>query len=222
MQDMSAELRPSRRLLDPVERASEILFGLIMVLTFTGSISVASAGRDEVRETLIGAIGCNLAWGIVDAVMYLLAILIGRGRGLAIGRAVRASADEEGGRRVLAGSLPEPLDTLFAGDALESARQRLIELPVLSTRPHLTRDDWAGALGVFLIVSLCTFPVVLPFLFLEPLALAMRVSNGVALVMLYVAGHVLGRHAGLGAVKTGLGMVAVGVVLVAVTIALGG
>jgi VIT1/CCC1 family predicted Fe2+/Mn2+ transporter len=67
-----------------------------------------------------------------------------------------------------------------------------------------------------------TFPVVLPFLFLEPVALAMRVSNGVALLMLYVAGHVLGGHAGLGAVKTGLGMVAVGVGLVAVTIALGG
>ena len=47
----------ARRVLDPVERLSEILFGLIMVLTFTGSLSVAEAGRDDVRAMLIGAIG---------------------------------------------------------------------------------------------------------------------------------------------------------------------
>jgi len=70
----------SRHVLDPVERMSEILFGLIMVLTFTGSLSVATAGHEEVRGLLIGAIGCNLAWGLIDAVMYLLTILVERGR----------------------------------------------------------------------------------------------------------------------------------------------
>jgi hypothetical protein len=63
----------SRRLLDPVERAAEILFGLIMVLTFTSSISVASEGDADVRTVMAGAIGCNLAWGLVDATMYLMA-----------------------------------------------------------------------------------------------------------------------------------------------------
>jgi hypothetical protein len=33
-----------------------------MVLTFTGSLSVADAGRADVRAMLIGALGCNLAW----------------------------------------------------------------------------------------------------------------------------------------------------------------
>jgi len=58
---------------------SEVLFGLIMVLTFTGSLSVAEAGRDEVRTMLIGALGCNLAWGIIDAVLYLMGSLAERG-----------------------------------------------------------------------------------------------------------------------------------------------
>ena len=89
-------------------------------------------------------------------------------------------------------------------------------------RPTLDRQDWLGALGVFLLVSLSTFPVVLPFLFVRPLPLALRVSNGVALVLLYGVGHLLGRHAGLAPVKTGLAMVAIGVVLVIITIALGG
>ena len=54
----------SRRVLEPIDRVSEVLFGLIMVLTFTGSLSVAEAGRDDVRTMLIGALGCNLAWRI--------------------------------------------------------------------------------------------------------------------------------------------------------------
>jgi VIT1/CCC1 family predicted Fe2+/Mn2+ transporter len=212
----------SRRVLDPVERLSEVLFGLIMVLSFTGSISVASADEGEVREVLTGAIGCNLAWGIVDAVMYLLTLLIERGRALAIGRAVRASSDAEQGGRLLAEALPEPLDQLFDAPALESARAKLAAHPALRARPRLEKRDWAAALGVFLLVFLSTFPVVVPFLVLTPLHLAMRVSNGVAIALLYAAGHVLGRYAGLGPVRTGLSMVGVGVVLVVVTIALGG
>jgi hypothetical protein len=52
-----------KRALEPDERIAEVLFGLIMVLTFTGSLSVAEAGRDDVRTMLIGAPGCNLALG---------------------------------------------------------------------------------------------------------------------------------------------------------------
>ena len=64
-----------KRVLDPVSRVSEILFGVIMVLTFTGSLSVATAGRAEVREMLVGALGCNLAWGVIDGILYLMGAL---------------------------------------------------------------------------------------------------------------------------------------------------
>ncbi len=62
----------SKRLLDPVDRISEILFGLLMAVTIVGSLSIADAGRDEVRTVMIGAFGCNLAWGLADAVMFLV------------------------------------------------------------------------------------------------------------------------------------------------------
>ena len=64
-------VEPSKRLLDPIDRVSEVLFGLIMVLTFTGSLSVAESGREDVRTMLIGALGCNIAWGVIDAMLYL-------------------------------------------------------------------------------------------------------------------------------------------------------
>ena len=80
-------------MLDPIERACEILFGVIMVLTFTGSISVAEGAATETRTVLAAAIGCNLAWGIVDAAMYLLANFATRARGLAVLQALRRSRE---------------------------------------------------------------------------------------------------------------------------------
>ena len=64
---------PLVRVLDPMERISETLFGLIMVLTFICSLGIATAGNIKIQTMLIGALGCNLAWGIVDGGLYLLA-----------------------------------------------------------------------------------------------------------------------------------------------------
>jgi hypothetical protein len=210
------------RVLDPVERLSEILFGLIMVLTFTCSISAGTSGHEEVREMVIGAIGCNLAWGLIDAVMYLMAILMERGRGLAVVRAVRAGSDAQAGRDLVARVLPEPLDELFDEPALERARAQIVALPDLPRRPSLRGRDWAGALGVFLLVFLSTLPVVVPFVIIEPMQRSIRISNAVAIVMLYFVGHGLGAYSGLRPLRTGFAMVAIGLVLVGITIALGG
>ncbi len=87
--------RSTKRVLEPIERVSEVLFGLIMVLTFTGSLSVAEAGRDDVRTMLIGALGCNLAWGIIDGILYLMGSLAEKGRGLLTYRAVRKATDPQ-------------------------------------------------------------------------------------------------------------------------------
>jgi hypothetical protein len=209
------------RVLDPVERLSEVLFGLIMVLTFTCSISAGSAGHEEVREVLVGAVGCNIAWGIVDAVMYLLTILFERGRVLRMVREVHA-ADHARSRLLLKEAMPELLGEVFEDTAFDGARAKLLALPALPKGPRLGPRDWRGAIGVFLLVFLSTFPVVVPFLIFSPVHLAMRVSNGVAIAMLFVAGLLLGRYSGLRPIVVGLAMMGIGVVLVGLTIALGG
>jgi hypothetical protein len=57
------------RVLEPVERISEVLFGLIMAPTITGAVSVVTADHFEIRTMLFAALGCNLAWGIIDGGM---------------------------------------------------------------------------------------------------------------------------------------------------------
>jgi len=212
----------NRRVLDPVERSSEILFGLIMVLSFTGSLSAATAGREEVRTMLFGAIGCNLAWGLVDAVMYLLEILIDRNRRLSMLHAVRRARDPQTARGLIADALPAVLAPLLRPADFEHLRGQLALLPEPPARARLTSMDLRGASGVFLLVFLSTFPVVVPFIVIPAPRLALRISNAVAIAMLFVAGHRLGAYSGLGPVRTGLAMVGVGIVLVLVTVALGG
>ena len=210
------------RVLDPTERTAEVLFGLIMVLTFTGSLSVAQAGRDDVRAMLIGALGCNLAWGIIDGVLYLMACLGERGQNLTVYRAVRSAGDREHAHRLIAGALPSVVATALDSSSLERVRQRLLEAQSPPAKARLTRADWKGAAAVFLLVFLSTLPVVAPFVLVSNAIGALRISNAIAIVMLFGAGVTYGRHAGLSPWLVGIAMVLLGSALVAITIALGG
>jgi hypothetical protein len=212
----------SQRVLDPLDRTSEILFGLIMVLTFTGSIRVAEAGQEDLRTVLQGAIGCSLAWGVVDAAMYVMAAFMTRARLVGTLKAIRRTSTPETAHRLIVGLLPSELSSVLTSSEVETLRQRLNQQDLSSTAAALTRADLLGALSVFLLVFLSMVPVVVPLVVVREPRLAMGLSNGVAVLMLFVAGWSLGRHAGRPAWRTGLGMVAIGVVLVAVTMALGG
>ena len=137
-----------RRLLDPVDRVSEILFGLIMAVTIVGSLSIATAGRDEVRTVMWAALGCNLAWGLVDAVMYVVRTMTERTRNRAAGTADRG-ADAETRARLIAQALPDHVARIAGPDEIEGMRRRLLALPVAGAFGALRRDDYLEAVGDF-------------------------------------------------------------------------
>ena len=211
-----------RNVLDPMERISETLFGLIMALTFICSLGVAAGAALNIQTMLVGALGCNLAWGIVDGGLYLLARINSRGDKILTLRAIRLAPDPEAARRVIADALPPELAAILSPEQLESMQQRLQQLPEPSPGPGLTKRDWTGALGLCLLSFLSTFPVVIPFLLLSDARLALRVSYAVAIVMLFGCGYVFGIRSGLRPWAAGLSMVAVGSALVGVAVALGG
>jgi hypothetical protein len=212
----------SKHVLDPIDRISEVLFGLIMVLTFTGSFSAAQAGRADIREMLMGALGCNLAWGIIDGVMYLMGCLSERGQGILTLRAVRRAGVASAAHRAIAEALPEEVAEVLQAPELEIIRQRMIQSPEPPARPRLHKDDFFGAFAVFLWVFISTFPVVIPFIFMHNAMLALRVSNGIAIVMLFLTGHAFGRCVGVRPWVLGFSMVLLGSALTGLAIALGG
>jgi VIT1/CCC1 family predicted Fe2+/Mn2+ transporter len=208
--------------LSPVDRVSELLFGLFMALTFVGAVSVAEGGREEVRAMFAAALGCNLAWGLVDAVMYLVRTVTDRGRSLTLVRSVRSAPDAETGRELIERSLSRVARGLVSSAEIEAIRGRIVALTSLPARPKLNRDDLLAALAIFLIVVASTFPVVLPFVLIQDVGTAKTVSRAIALAMLFFGGLALGRYAGYGTLKVGFMMVGLGTALVLAINALGG
>jgi VIT1/CCC1 family predicted Fe2+/Mn2+ transporter len=213
---------PFVAVLDPMERSMEALFGLIMVLTFTLSLSVRSAGHAEVREMLIGALGCNLAWGIIDACFYLMGTLGERGRRLQRLRRLRATADDSAITDVMKEALPSSLVELMTPGERLGLRDRIARLPEPPLYARLTPQDVKGAAGVFLWVFLITLPVALPFVVIDDPVTALRVSNGIALFLLFFIGHRLAMFGGFRPWRTSVLMVVAGLAMVGMTIALGG
>ncbi|MBK6006740.1 hypothetical protein JJB11_11625 [Ramlibacter ginsenosidimutans] len=210
------------RLLSPVDRISEVLFGLIMAVTIVGSLSVATAGRQDARLAMAAALGCNIAWGLVDAVMFLVRTLTERSRMRSLARQVLAATDAESARHFMQQALPGELVALAGPQELEAMRQRLLAAPP-AAGAVLRAADYGGAFAIFLLVVVATLPVVLPFAMLHDLDAAMQMSRIVALAMLFLSGAALGRYAGHASpAHTGLAMAVFGAVLILAVIALGG
>jgi len=209
--------------IEPSERIAEVLFGLIMVLALTGSLRVATAGRDDVRTMLLGALGCNLAWGIVDAALYAMGLMAEKSRRLTVFRAVRMATDPQRAQRLIADALPPVVASILQPAELESMHQRLKLLPEPPERVHhLGKHDWLAAFKVFLLVFLTTFPLAIPFILMSNAAWALRVSNAVAIGMLFGLGYAYGRCTRHNPWSRGIAMVILGIVLVALTKAFGG
>lgn len=209
------------RSLDPVSRLSEVMFGLLMTLTFTGTMSVALGAGETVPSILMAALGCNIAWGIVDAVMHLLTTAAERGRQrVRLARLHRAGP--EGKVALMREMLPDGTgrgltddEALWLAGLVERERART---PV----EKLGREDVQAAAAVFVVVVTATFPPILPFIFLDDVRLAIRLSNVVSVVMLFGIGLGLDRYVEGGSRVMRWTVPMVGVVLVLSTIALGG
>ena len=212
--------RRSRRVLEPAERTAEILFGLIMVLTFTGSLSIAETGRSDIRAMLVAAIGCNMVWGIIDGALYVMCTLAEKSRNLAVYRSIRGATDIAHARRLIATVSPI-LASVLRPTELKWIRDRLTELPP-PERARLNAADWTGGLEVCLLVFFSIAPVVVPFLVIADPATALRTSHVVAVMMLFAVGVAYGRSIHRHPWIVGLSMVLLGVALVALTITLGG
>ncbi len=221
--EMSTDLtKKPGRVLDPVERISEFLFGLIMVLTLTCTFNVNRASPGGVRILIMEALGCNLAWAIIDAFFYLLNCLGQRRRNIALLDQLRRTSDVAEARDIVIGALPPLVASLLEPQEMESLRAKLAQLPESIKRPRLTKEEWLGALGVFLLVFLSLLPVVVPFIFISNARVALYSSHGIALVLLFLAGYSFGRFTKSNPWRTGLAMIIFGVAVVGIAILLEG
>jgi len=211
--------------LDPGERLGELLFGLIMVLTFTLGAGIELGGdRAATRELLIAALGCNAAWGVIDAALYLMGRLSERGRLHRLARSIQAASTGEHAlalvHRALDDRIPESVRPEIRASLDHDVLERVREMKLAPNRVTAA-DLWAG-LAVFWLVFLTALPAVLPFLVLRDAQVALRASNAVLIGLLFLVGWRWAAYTGASPWRTGLFMTLLGVALVVVAIALGG
>lgn len=221
------------RLVDPVDRLVEGIYSVLIVLTFTLAFDVFQAHTEQganfvsavVFQLFVAALGCAIAWGLIDGVMYVLTSMFERGEQRRLFLAIHDAANEEAGLALLA----ERLDDTYAEIATteeRNAHYRDLYTRLRNVAPRAVgfkKEDFAGALGVALVAVLAALPVVLPLLLapINPL-LAVRLSNLAAIGMLYWMGHSWGKHVGGVPWKVGLALMLIGIVMVSVAIPLGG
>jgi hypothetical protein len=212
-------------LLDPGEALGEVLFGLIMVLTFTLGAGVELAGdRDATRALLIAALGCNAAWGIIDAALYLMSRLSERGRLHRLVRSIQTAPSLAQALKLVARALDERIPSVVGPEIRAVLDQQVLESVRSMTLPanRLEAGDLRRALAVFASVFITALPAAAPFLLVQDARIALRASNAILIGLLFYVGWRWASYTGATPWRTGLSMLLLGVALVLIAIALGG
>lgn len=211
--------------LDPVDALTEEVCGVVTALTITlGAGLVVEEGDQATRQLLLGILGCNLAYGIVDGTVHLFYSMMERSSKARLLLSIQGAANQDEAMAMVQGELDPELAPLTSPEErrriYSDVLVRLRNVAPERTTP--TREDVYGSLLVFALVFLSSLPAVVPFLVIDDRFIALRVSNSLQLVLLFGIGYIWARRVHANPWKFGLYMLLGGVALVAITMALGG
>jgi len=198
---------------------------LIMVLTVTSAAGLTVAdGREGVRQLLFAAIGCNIAWGIIDAVMYIMNSMTVRAGSWRLAQRIKNAPNEKAALDLIEAEVAPELQDFLAPKEAETLRQAVLKsvarTPV--AKAHATRDDFYGAIACFWLVFVSCLPAALPFFVFSRPRFALRVSNFLLIVLLFLVGRAWAKYVGANRLLAGSAMVAIGLALVGIAVLLGG
>jgi VIT1/CCC1 family predicted Fe2+/Mn2+ transporter len=219
------------RYLDPLDRMTEIIYGVLIVMTFTmafrafdSNLVPSAVAAESVNRLFIAAFGCTVAWGLIDGVISVLTSVAERAEKQRMIKAIRRAPDEQTALAAVADELDSTLEPV-TGDVERQELYRVVLSRLRDNEPKVEgveRDDIYAALGLVILAIVATLPVVIPLLFIKDPFVALRASNLIAITMLFIAGYLWARHAGVNRLKSGLLLAGIGVVMVLVAIPLGG
>lgn|SRR5512134_169617 len=211
----------SDAVLSPFERGSEIIFGILMAISVTAAAEITTGGGADVRELMIAALGCNLAWGLIDGVIYLLQLQFERHRVHRMVLELRELKADDAFRARVAAELPPLVAQAMTADSFSYIR-RAVQSYAQARPAYWSRQEFAAAGLICALVFASTFPLVLPFMVMQEPQVALRASHAIAVAMLFVLGWKLGRWSGASPLGSGALLALVGVVLAVLCVALGG
>jgi hypothetical protein len=213
------------RYLDPSESLLEILFGLIMALTMTaGARLVADPATLHAGELMAALAGCNVAWGFIDAVFYLVGSMFNRNRRLELVRRLQATREEGEAIALIRDEFGLQREPRMRDEDRAVFHRSMLEMlrHADTRRASLTPSEFAAAAIIFVLVSLTAVPGLIPLAFMSDVGLALRLANGLQVVLLFYVGYKWSHYSGSNPWR-GAAMIGVmGIVLVLVSVVLGG
>jgi hypothetical protein len=211
--------------LSPGERLGELLFGLIMTLTFTLGAGVAIGASEGASSSMLYAtLGCNLAWGIIDGALLILGRMFDRGRLARLGDLIAGAPDDNSALTVVAQELDDMLVPVTSERRRLELYRDVVEHVLIGQHPapRLAREDFFAAFAVCLLVFGATLPAALPYFLIHDAWIAQRASNALLIGVLFYVGYRWAQYTSFRPLVSAFVVVGGGIVLVSIAIALGG
>lgn len=210
--------------LDPADRLCEVTCGLVMTLTILLTAGYYVEDADDPAHTLlVVAVGCNLAWGLIDGLLYVMSDMYDRAkqrRGL---DALR-SADPARGQAFVRERLTRAAGAVLTTDEETTVASALYAAATRTPDPPsgITIGNVRTALVTVLLNMLALVPPVLVFALVDDWSTALDLASALLVTMMFLVGEGWGREVGLRPWRAGASMVLIGGTMVAIAVVLGG
>jgi len=224
---------PLEQLLDPIDLLAEVIFSVLIILTFTLWFGIIKLGANPdklitveyMNEFIVAVVGATLAWGIIDGIMLALLSVFERGERHRFLADLQAAASDEEAIDLIADEFDFSLEPITGEQQRQALYADVLEhLHDSKPRPvGFQSEDLIGAVASVVVAILAIVPSLIPLILLRDQGiLAVRISNIVSFVVLFIAGYLWGRYTGANPWKTGLLLLSAGVIMMAIAIPLGG
>ena len=220
-------------LIDPIDRLTESLFSILILLTFTmTSWIISRSGSSEhtltsenIVDLAIAALFTVIAYGVIDGVIYALLTMFGRGESHRLLQGIQAADSEQEAVEVIADNLDYMLEPITGEQERRQLYSHILD-QLRNSQPReigLKREDVTAGLTHILVAILVIIPPLFPLVAMrQDTGMAILVSNIISLFLLFFVGYRWGRYTGANPWKTGLIILAVITALVLFLFWLGG
>lgn len=225
-------LRRPKDYLFPHERLVEILYGLVIALTITSAVrAITGGGAPDIDLMVTTSLGAGVAWGLIDAMLYVLVVIFQRHRYTRIASRISSAKDESEALATIQEDLEGSLVGTLDAEDQKSVYRLVLHAQRRSSKAGYTqqpksiailREDVFGAVQVFFSMLIATLVVVVPLWVIQPPHIAVLVSNLVAFAALFVVGYTWAKHTNIRKTLFGVTLVTLGVAIVGISLVLGG
>jgi VIT1/CCC1 family predicted Fe2+/Mn2+ transporter len=212
------------------DRWTEIITGIIMTTAVIGATRIGiGSGHTDFLIIFSAAIGCDIAWGLVDGVLYIFGELTDRGRHVQLLKNLKAIEDQDNAVDLVIKKIDQELDPPILEHFNHEDKVRISQGVVKFSSKmtpenvHISKKDVFGGITIFFLDVVAGLVLLIPFFFLPTqMVIAARISMVIALILLFIIGYQWAKIINRPKIQTGLIIMFLAIAIDVIVIILGG